>query len=395
VIVTSSAVPVPFDQLATADLTVERIYRGGVAGNWADDPLARLLPVGSQGGFRANGSPAMDEVKLAALFTSGAEPDWPDALDVYAGSFTYYGDNRSPGRDLHDTPRRGNLLLRNVFERAHDGPSGRARVPPFFLFDKPGPGRDVRFRGLLASRSGRLCSEEDLIAIWRTTAGQRFQNYRATFTVLDAHSAPAGLDPPDPRRPAPGQRLPPAWQTWVRSGIYQPLLAPPTVIVRSRQDQLQEPASAPLLSTVYEHFRDRPHDFEQFAADLWQLSQPNVDRIDVTRPWRDGGRDATGDYRLGPSYDPVTVQFALEAKCYAPGNSVGVRETSRLISRLRYRQFGVLVTTSYVHKQAYQEIREDGHPVVILAGREIVNILEDQALDTTTAIRAHLNQKYP
>ena len=89
--------PVPFDQLATADLTVERVYQGGSAGNWADDPLAQLLPVGNQGGFRTNGSPAKDEVRLAVLFTSGAEPDWPDVLDVYTGSFTYYGDNRSPG----------------------------------------------------------------------------------------------------------------------------------------------------------------------------------------------------------------------------------------------------------------------------------------------------------
>ena len=151
---------------------------------------------------------------------------------------------------------------------------------------------------------------------------------------------------------------------------------------------------APLLHLVYEHFMDRPYDFEQFAADLWQTSQPNVDRIDVTRPWRDGGRDAVGDYLLGPRHDPVAVEFALEAKCYGPDNSVGVRETSRLISRLRYRQFGVLVTTSYVHSQAYHEIREDGHPVVILAGRDIVEILKAQGLDTTAAVRHHLGQKY-
>ena len=26
----------------------------------------------------------------------------------------------------------------------------------------------------------------DLVAVWKTTKGQRFQNYRAVFTVLDA-----------------------------------------------------------------------------------------------------------------------------------------------------------------------------------------------------------------
>ena len=394
-IVTNAAPPVPFDQLTTADLIVERVYQGGAAGNWADDPLAQLLPVGNQGGFRTHGSPAKDEVRLAVLFTSGVEPDWPDVLDVYTGSFTYYGDNRSPGRELHDTPRRGNLLLRSVFERAHGEASGRARVPPFFFFDKPGRGRDVRFRGLLAPGSSRLSGEEDLVAVWRTTAGQRFQNYRARFTVLDAESAPrtwiAQILAGDPL----GSACPASWRTWVQSGTYRPLLAPPTVIIRSRQQQQPDATGAPLLQLVYDHFKDRPYDFEQFAADLWQVSQPNVDRIDVTRPWRDGGRDAVGDYLLGPRHDPVAVEFALEAKCYGPENSVGVRETSRLISRLRHRQFGVLVTTSYVHSQAYQEIREDGHPVIILAGRDIAEILQAQGLDTTAALRQYLHLKYP
>ena len=43
---------VEFDQLPGADLVLDRIYRGGTAGNSSDDPLSRLLPgVGNQGGF--------------------------------------------------------------------------------------------------------------------------------------------------------------------------------------------------------------------------------------------------------------------------------------------------------------------------------------------------------
>ena len=119
---------VEFDQLAGADLVLDRIYRGGAAGNSSDDPLSRLLPgVGNQGGFRAYGSPLKDSVRFVVLYTSGAEPDWPDALDPFTGSFTYFGDNRSPGRELHDNPRRGNLLLSLVFERASSGPRGRAQ----------------------------------------------------------------------------------------------------------------------------------------------------------------------------------------------------------------------------------------------------------------------------
>ena len=391
----SASQGVEFSQLATADLIVDRVYRGGTAGNARDDPLSKLLPVGNQGGFRTYGRPVPDSVKLAVLYTSGAEPDWPDALDPYTGAFTYFGDNRSPGRELHDTPKRGNLLLRIAFERTHAGSLGRTQVPPFLLFDKPGPGRDVRFRGVLAPGSDRISGEEDLVAVWRTTREQRFQNYRARFTVLNIPSVPqAWIDQIKVGDPL-GADCPSAWRSWVESGSYTPLLAPPTVIIRSREQQQPALADRPLLDLVYQHFKDRPHDFEQFAADIMRMSQPNVDRIDVTRPWRDGGRDAVGDYLLGPRSDPVAVEFALEAKCYGPTNGVGVRESSRLISRLRHRQFGVLVTTSHLDAQAYREIREDGHPVVVIAGRDIVDILKSSELDNPFAVRRHLNDRYP
>ncbi len=98
---------VDFDQLAGADLVLDRVYRGGTGGGTQDDPLSKLLHVGNQGVFRPAGSVTKDSVKLVVLYTTGSEPDWPDALNPYAGTFTYYGDNRRPGRALEDTPIRG------------------------------------------------------------------------------------------------------------------------------------------------------------------------------------------------------------------------------------------------------------------------------------------------
>lgn len=389
----SDAQVVEFSQLAGVDLILDRIYRGGAIGGTADDPLSKLLPVGNQGGFRLAGSAKKDTVKLAVLYTTGSEPDWPDALDPYTGTFTYYGDNRKPGRALESTT--GNLLLTKAFDWAHGDAAMRAKVPPFLLFDKPGMGRDVRFRGLLAPGSDRLSGEEDLVAVWRTTKGDRFQNYRARFTVLDTAAVTrAWIDQLMAGEPL-SSHCPAAWRAWAQLGTYTPLLAPPTVIIRSRDQQQPDAADKPLLDLVYQHFKDHPHDFEQFAADLWRVTEPNVDRIDVTRPWRDGGRDAVGDYLLGPHSDPVAVEFALEAKCYAPTNGVGVKETSRLISRLRYRQFGVLVTTSHLDAQAYREIREDGHPVIVLAGRDLVDRLKARGLDNVATVRRHLRESYP
>ena len=68
----------------------------------------------------------------------------------------------------------------------------------------------------------------------------------------------------------------------------------------------------------------------------------------------------------------------MEAKCYAMGSSVGIKSLSRLISRLRYRQFGILVTTSYLDSQAYRELVQDEHPVVVISAVDIAVKLKEQ-----------------
>ena len=116
----------------------------------------------------------------------------------------------------------------------------------------------------------------------------------------------------------------------------------------------------------------------------------NIARRHLSRPVRDGGRDAVGKYRLGEGAPAVLVEFALEAKCYGLNNSVGVRELSRLISRLRHRQFGVLVTTSYLAGQAYKEIKEDQHPIIVICASDIVRLLKEAGISSAADVKAWL-----
>ena len=91
----------------------------------------------------------------------------------------------------------------------------------------------------------------------------------------------------------------------------------------------------------------------------------------------------------------------LEAKCYRPpsngrrANSVGVKDVSRLISRIRHRQFGVLVTTSVVARQAYEEVREDRHPIIFICGKDIADILTVRGLNTPTLVKEMLKNEFP
>jgi hypothetical protein len=57
----------------------------------------------------------------------------------------------------------------------------------------------------------------------------------------------------------------------------------------------------------------------------------------------------------------------------------------------RHRQFGILVTTSYVALQAYQEIKEDGHPIVIISAQDIVNLIQKAGLADVLELRKWLS----
>lgn len=98
--------------------------------------------------------------------------------------------------------------------------------------------------------------------------------------------------------------------------------------------------------------------------------------------------------------DPVYAEFSLEAKCYRPplnGDTpitVSVSDVARLISRIRHRQFGVLVTTSVIASQAYKEVREDRHPIVFISGGDMVNILIDKGYNTRGRVQELLSSDF-
>ncbi|HWG87259.1 MAG TPA: restriction endonuclease [Candidatus Acidoferrales bacterium] len=386
-------VRIPREQSATADLTLDAVYEGGRAGNSGDDPLGPLLGVSNQGGFRHLGR--RERPHLLVITTSMIEPDWPDSLDLETGLFTYYGDNRKPGLDLHGTPRWGNQMLRDLFDRSHAIPPEREAVPPILVFRTAGSYRDVRFLGLAVPGAAGLSSVQDLVAIWRHVSGQRFQNYKSIFTILNVGTI-TRLWIDDIRSGTPvTSNAPVEWLAWIKSGQPSALRSTPTVTHRTKNQQLPDSMDDQrMLAAIHRGFRERPHEFEGCAATLAEMLLPGIVSVDLTRPARDGGRDAIGRYRIGSDATAIEVDFALEAKCYQPENSVGIKETSRLISRLRHRQFGILVTTSYVNTQAYKEIQEDRHPVLIICGSDIVAILKRAGIRDTSAVDDWLSGKF-
>ena len=385
---------VPQEALSAGDLIVDTVYQGGRSGNAGDDPLPKLMRVDSQGGFRYRGR-VKGKLDLLVLTTTMNDPDWPDILDPETGIFTYFGDNKKPGRDLHDTGRNGNLILKTIFEDSRAGAAGRKSVPPIFLFASAGIARDVRFLGLAVPGASDLDASEELVAIWRTAKGERFQNYRARFTVLDAaRISREWID--SIIKGSPDHSLaPPAWISWRNAGRRKALMAGRTLEYRSRAEQLPtDNDGRAMIAAIRLHFKSRPHAFEHCAAALARLMIPDIAGLDVTRPSRDGGRDAIGQLRVGTGASRILIDFALEAKCYTPPTAVGVKDMSRLISRLRHRQFGVIVTTSCVDLQAYKEIKEDQHPILVISAQDIVDLLRRNGRGSPDAVMAWLSEEF-
>lgn len=377
------------EALATIDLIVDALYtgfktdKGGMA-----DPLVRLVGVSRQGGFRYRGT--RDRPTLLVLTSNLAEADWPDELDPTTGRFIYYGDNRQSGQQLHDTPRFGNLLLKSVFDLAHSG--RRKEVPPILIFTSESPGRSFRFRGLAVPGHPAMPATEDLVAVWKTANAERFQNYRAVFTILDeAVISREWVHAMGSRMPSDVQ-APMVWQAWVENGVAKPLEAPRTQLIRTKAEQLpSNDKDRVLIRVIKDRYRSDPFGFEACSGRLTRLLLGNVTKLDLTRPWRDGGRDGIGMLRLGCGLASIEVTFALEAKCYGLTSSVGVREVSRLISRIKHREFGVLVTTSFIDRQAYQEVVDDGHPVIFVAAMDIVRLLRDAGYSSPTLVSSWLD----
>ena len=125
--------------------------------------------------------------------------------------------------------------------------------------------------------------------------------------------------------------------------------------------------------------KDRGYSFEKFAADILKQMNINISDIEVTRPYKDGGFDAKGNYTIfREAESSVSINFYMQAKCYSINNSIGVKDTSRLISRTKNNQFGILFTTSYIANQAYTEILKDGHSIVIITGKNIIDFLYNE-----------------
>lgn len=377
------------DERVNWQLYIDAIYKSDPAKkDMSAEVLSKLLGVKNQGGFRYLGK--TETPNLVILFTSGGDIYWRDELDSSVGLLLYYGDNKTPGTDLHKTKLHGNEILRYVFELASSNDIERRKsIPPILVFKKT-TGRDVKFLGLAVPGIKGKPNKDWLTAVWGCNKnGDRFQNYKAYFTILNTSTGSdyqsgfginlAWINDIEVGNAFNSIHAPIEWKKYILKENYSVLVSKKEKFIKTKEEQLPDDNNKmEMLKCLQQYFydKDRGYSFEKFAADLTQYMDSAVVDINVTRSYKDGGLDAEGRYRIFQNVEnTVYVEFYLQAKCYKTTNAVVVSDTARLISRIKDRQFGIMFTTSYVATQAYEEILKDGHPIVIINGKNIIEYI--------------------
>ena len=385
------------------DLRIDAAYRNTNDWKKRDDVFNRFFRfadgkgITNTPGFRPKSrldkGTDITECAFCVLVTTFGKSHWPDSLDRETGLFTYFGDNRSRGVPIHDTPVGGNRLLRSVYSLLHTGQ--REKIPPFLCFEtlKSLEGTYMRFLGLACPGAEGVSALDDLVAVWRVKGDDRFQNYRALFTILREETVSRSWleDLVAGTAPVVSKNCPPTWAKWVSTGRYLPLECSRRIEPRSRKDQ--EPTTdkeRTVLSRVHQGLSDR--EFEFAAADLVRLMDERFSDFSVTRATRDGGRDVVGAYRVGHALHQVRLEAYVEAKRWSPGSAVGVKPMMRLISRLKHRDIGVFITTSHFDAQVQRELIEDRHPVLLISGGDIARLLLQKELGHDPAIEEWLKR---
>jgi HJR/Mrr/RecB family endonuclease len=288
-------------------------------------------------------------------------------VDYVSGKIYYWGDAKY-NKEKSYRDFEGNKLLLKTFEQHLDG--NYDIVPPILHFSKTESGKVV-FNG--------LCAFKRLELTWYEDEGKPVKNYRCELMVLDEDEIEVEwlTHRVNCEKIAEiNEHAPTAWVDYTKGRIKK--IEVFRKEIKSREQQLPEAGTtdSEILRTLTTL---TPTQFEVALVEMFRELPHVHHNIRRTRPSKDGGFDFFGEFMI-PFPLGYKMEFLGEAKKYSRTNGVGPEKVSRLVARLDRGQYGIFVTTSYYTKQAQEEVLEDGYPVKLYNGIDIVNFLRELRL---------------
>jgi HJR/Mrr/RecB family endonuclease len=299
---------------------------------------------------------------------------WEDIVDYGTATILYWGDAKFD--DTKSYPDfKGNKRLLQVWESVLSG--NLLDVPPILHFSKPKSGQ-VKFNG--------LCVLKDLSISWFQQEEKPIKNYRAELVILDCEEVHVNWLHDIAKSSNQGElpkSTPKVWKDYIKGNTRKLDIFKKDIKHKEEQLPPEGSVEAGLLQNLHDL---TPTEFEAVVVELFK-NLPHVNhKITRTRPTSDGGFDFYGQFSI-PYPIHYEIGFLGEVKKYARTTSVTPKDVSRLVARLSRGQFGLFVTTSYFTKQTQQEVLEDGYPVKLFSGIDLVNFLKELRLVDKDKIR--------
>jgi len=299
---------------------------------------------------------------------------WEDIIDYSTGTIFYWGDAKFD-RNKNYAEFRGNKNLLKSYEKVLD--DNLEVVPPILHFSKLESGI-VKFNG--------LCALTNLQLTWFEDNGNPVKNYRCELTILDIDKVE--VDWLHERANCSEQNnlnnnAPQIWKEYIKGNIKRLDVWSKSIL--SKADQLP-PVSSKQNKILHQLVALTPTQFEAVVVEIFK-NLPHVNhKIIRTRPTADGGFDFFGQFSI-PYPLKYEIEFLGEAKKYSQDNAVQPKHVSRLVARLNRGQYGIFVTTSYYTRQTQKEVLEDGYPVKLYSGMDLVNFLYELRLIENESIK--------
>jgi len=299
---------------------------------------------------------------------------WEDIVDYNSGSIYYWGDAKF-NIQRHFTEYRGNKRLIQVWDYILE--NQLHLVPPILHFSKPTKGI-VKFTG--------LCAMTDLKYSWFEENGKPVKNLRVELTLLDTdevniswlHSRAKCSD-----FKILNESAPKIWRNYVSGKIQKLEIHRQKLLKKDKQLPEENSNDGQILNQLVSL---KPVDFETVVVEIFKQLPHVTHNITKTRHVKDEGFDFYGEFSI-PYPLAYKIDFLGEVKRYKRNNGVGPELISRLVARLGRGQFGIFVTTSYYTEQAQREVLEDGYPVRLYSGIDLINFLRELRLLTNNSIK--------
>ena len=157
------------------------------------------------------------------------------------------------------------------------------------------------------------------------------------------------------------------------------------VLPTSKQKPEEGSKELKTLKEIYDFYDNNKLRFENLASNvtgyLIKKSAKNYKAGWITKGSGDSGIDFIGRMDIGTGFGSAKVIVLGQAKCESLNSPTGGNHIARTVAKLKRGWLGVYVTTSYFSEPAQIEILEDKYPLLLINGKKLAELVNEDVLD--------------